>query len=176
MVHEWQQDQYIISTDKQKLNLEIIHGFLRTSYWAQDIPRSIVEHSITNSLTFGVYLRGETGQEEQQIGFARVITDYATFAYLSDVFILEPFRNRGLSKWLIETIISHPELQGLRRWLLGTRDAHGLYQKFGFAPLKAPARFMERHFPRLYANRQNATNQTSEHAQQPQQLESSAKQ
>ena len=104
----------------------------------------IVERSIDHSLSFGLY------QGDSQVGFARVITDYATFAYIGDVFILEEFRGQGLSKWLMEIVVAHPQLQGLRRWLLGTKDAHGLYTKVGFTPMKSPERFMERHFPDVY--------------------------
>jgi GNAT superfamily N-acetyltransferase len=117
---------------------------LRQSYWAEGIPIEIVKRSIENSLCFGVY------KTSQQIGFARLVTDYATFAYLADVFILESFRGQGLSKWLMETIVSHPDLQGLRRWMLATRDAHELYRKYGFTAIASPERWMERHFPEVY--------------------------
>jgi len=138
MTTEWRQGIYLISTDKMLLDLDVIHGFLVSSYWAKDIPLQTVKRSLEHSLPFGMYCEG------QQIGFARLVTDYATFAYLADVFILEPFRGHGLSKWLLEVILAHEELQGLRRWLLGTKDAHGLYQQFGFTPLKWPERFMEK--------------------------------
>jgi GNAT superfamily N-acetyltransferase len=121
-----------------------VHTFLSTSYWAQDVPVPIIERSIEHSMVFGMY------HGTQQAGFARVITDRATFAYISDVFILEPHRAKGLAQWLIDTILNHPELQGLRRWLLATRDAHTLYQKSGFAPLSAPERFMEIRDPDVY--------------------------
>ncbi|HEY6292500.1 MAG TPA: GNAT family N-acetyltransferase [Terriglobia bacterium] len=127
----------LVSTDPTKLDLDVIHGFLWRAYWCEDIPRPILERAIRNSLCFGVYANG------RQVGFARVITDRATFAYLADVFILESHRGRGLSKWLMEVIMSHPDLQDLRRWTLGTRDAHGLYAQFGFGPLKMPERNME---------------------------------
>lgn len=128
---------FSISTDKSQLDLEMIDNFLKTSYWAKDIPKSIVEKSIAHSLCFGVY------QKEQQIGFARVISDYATFAYLADVFILESYRGQGLGKWLIQSILTHSELQNLRKFLLGTWDAHELYRQFGFNSLNRPERYME---------------------------------
>lgn len=122
--------RFLISTDKSKLDLDVIHGFLsRDSYWATGIPRETVARSIENSLCFGVY------DSASQIGFARVITDFATYAYVADVFILEPYRERGLGKELMATIMAHPDLQGLRRWSLGTRDALGLYAQFGFKPV-----------------------------------------
>jgi GNAT superfamily N-acetyltransferase len=144
MAEEWRRGEYFISTDKSKLDLAVVHGFLTTSYWAAGIPLEIVKKSIEHSLSFGVY------KGEQQVGYARVITDYATFAYIGDVFILEEFRGRGLSKWLMEVIADHPELQGLRRWLLLTRDAQGLYEKTGFVRPKTPERYMEKHFTDAY--------------------------
>ena len=144
MVHEWRRGEYLISTDKERLDVATIHGFLTTSYWATGVPIEIVKKSIEHSLNFGLF------QNNQQIGFARVITDYATFAYLADVFVLEPFRGRGLSKWLMQVIVDHPELQGLRKWTLFTRDAHGLYRQVGFTSLANPERAMERNFPDIY--------------------------
>ena len=144
MTHEWRQGEYLISTDKRNLDLAVIHSFLTTSYWAAGISIDVVKRSIEHSLAFGVY------KHKQQVGFARVITDYATYAYLSDVFILEPFRGQGLSKWLMDVIIAHPQLQGLRRWTLHTRDAHGLYQKVGFTGSAHHERYMERLFPNVY--------------------------
>ena len=144
MVHEWRRGEYSISTDKGRLDVAMIHGFLTISYWAAGVPMDVVKRSIEHSLAFGVF------KEDQQVGFARIITDYATFAYLGDVFILEPFRGRGLSKWLMEVIVGHPDLQGLRRWMLLTRDAHGLYGKVGFTELINPERYMELHFPDVY--------------------------
>lgn len=130
-------DDLLISTDKTKLDVALIHHYLCTeSYWAKNIPIALVEKSIAGSFCFGIY------HQEAQVGFARVITDHATFAYLADVFVLESYRGKGLSKWLMETIIGHPELQGLRRWLLATRDAHGLYAQYGFVPLDKPERIM----------------------------------
>ena len=130
--------EYRISCDPKQLDLKVVHGFLRESYWAPNVSEDVVRRSIEHSLCFGVY------HEETQVGFARVITDRATFAYLADVFILEQHRGRGLGQWLIETILSHPELSGLRRWVLVTRDAHDLYRKCGFRELQNPERFMER--------------------------------
>jgi len=127
---------YTISTDKSKLDISVIHGFLSTSYWAEEIPSEIVEKSIENSLCFGVY-NGNT-----QIGFARVISDYTTFAYLADVFIVEEERGKGLSKWLMECILKHEQLQGLRNFCLLTRDAQSLYAPFGFENLAKPKNFM----------------------------------
>jgi len=144
MIHEWRRGNYLISTDKSRLDLSVIHNFLTTSYWAAGIPLEIVRRSIEHSLSFGLY------KEDQQIGYARVITDYATFAYLGDVFILEPFRGQGLSKWLMEVVVTHPDLQGFRRWILLTKDAHGLYKKVGFTEVKTPERYMERFFPDVY--------------------------
>ena len=144
MAEEWGRGEYLISTDTNRLDLAVVHGFLTTSYWAAGIPLEIVKKSIEHSLSFGVY------KGEQQVGYARVITDYATFAYIGDVFILEEFRGRGLSKWLMEVIADHPELQGLRRWLLLTRDAQGLYEKTGFVRPKTPERYMEKHFTDAY--------------------------
>ena len=138
------QAQYAISTDSSRFDLDLIHSFLTSSYWAEGIPRDVVERSIENSLCFGIF------DHDQQVGFARVITDRATFAYLGDVFIIESHRGRGLSKELMKTIMEHPELQGLRRWSLVTRDAHGLYEQFGFTPLANPQRHMERHDPDVY--------------------------
>ncbi|HXH98883.1 MAG TPA: GNAT family N-acetyltransferase [Sphingobacteriaceae bacterium] len=131
-------ENFIISTDKSRLQLAVIHDFLSNqSYWAGGIPLETVTRSIDNSICFGVY------NGNDQIGFARVVSDKATFAYLADVFILKEFQGRGLSKKLVETILNHTELQGLRRWMLGTLDAHGLYNKYGFKALSQPDRFME---------------------------------
>ena len=142
---EWIRDEFVISTDKDRLQTDLIHKFLiEESYWANKRTFEQLKRGIDNSLCFGVY-RGD-----EQIGFARVISDLATFAYVGDVFILKEFRGRGLSKWLMETIVSHPDLQGLRRWILATKDAHGLYEQFGFEPLKFPDRWMERAEPNAY--------------------------
>jgi GNAT superfamily N-acetyltransferase len=126
-----------ISTDSERFDLDVIHGYLARSYWAKGIPRETVERAIAGSLCFGAF------DGERQIGFARVITDKATFAYLADVFVLEEFQGRGVASKLMEAIVGHPELQGLRRWMLVTRDAHRLYEKFGFRPVAHPDRHME---------------------------------
>jgi GNAT superfamily N-acetyltransferase len=144
MINEWRRDGYLISTDKRLLDVAAIHGFLARSYWAAGVPLEVIERAIEHSIAFGLY------EEKRQIGFARAITDRATFAYLADVFILEEFRGRGLGEWLIEAVMSHPELQGLRRWMLVTRDAHGLYRKSGFVDLKTPASIMEKTDPAVY--------------------------
>jgi len=139
MISEWRRDEYTISTDRERLNASLIHNFLSNrAYWARGRSLEVVKRAIEHSLNFGVYKDGE------QIGFARVVTDYATFAWLADVFILDEYRGRGLSKWLIEVIVSHQQLQGFRRWVLATKDAHELYRRFGFAELNEPARWMER--------------------------------
>ena len=136
--------RFLISTDRSKLDLEVIHRFLASSYWAPGIPRETVARSIENSLCFGVYYN------RNQIGFARIISDFATFAYIADVFILEPYRKRGLAKELMATIMAHPDLQGLRRWSLGTRDAHGLYEQFGFRRVENARTIMEITDPEVY--------------------------
>lgn len=145
---------YKITTDVSKLDVNVIHQFLsKESYWANNIPKQVVEKSIANSLCFGLfYIDEQTLIDGRQIGFARLVTDKATFAYLADVFILKEHRGKGLSKWLMYVIQSHPELQNLRRWLLTTKDAHGLYEKLGWTrPLADYAyRFMMRHNPDIY--------------------------
>jgi GNAT superfamily N-acetyltransferase len=141
MAREWRRGAYLMTTDKARLDLAVIHGFLKTSYWAGGIPAETVRRSVENSLTFGLFAEGE------QVGFARVVTDCATFAYLADVFVLETHRGRGLGKWMMEVVTSHPDLQGLRRWMLATRDAHDLYREHGFAELEEPQIFMEKYSP-----------------------------
>ncbi|HKE60626.1 MAG TPA: GNAT family N-acetyltransferase [Pyrinomonadaceae bacterium] len=139
MMQEWTQGDYVISTDRERLNLTFIYNFLAdTSYWAQGRSLEQVRRSLDNSLNFGLF------HGPEQIGFARVVTDYATFAWLADVFIIDDYRSRGLGKWLLEVITKHPQLQGFRRWVLATRDAHELYRQFGFTELKLPERWMER--------------------------------
>ena len=151
MHHLWSQGDYEISTDPARINLALVHEFLTNSYWAKGIPLETVQLSIENSIPFGIYF----GQD--QVGFARIISDLATFAYLADVFILPSYRGRGLSRWLMECIISHPDLQGLRRWMLVTQDAHGLYAKFGFTAVSNPERWMERYDSEIYTRNPGST-------------------
>ena len=133
------------------MDVDVIHGYLTQSYWSPGIPRATVERAIANSLCWGVF------HGEAQVGFARVVTDRATFACLADVFILEAHRGKGLSKLLVQAVLAHPDLQGLRRFTLATRDAHGLYGRFGFKPLANPSRIMEIHDPNAYAASPTAT-------------------
>lgn len=148
---------FVISADPARLDLDVIHAYLVRSYWAAGIPREVVERSIRHSMCFGVYEHAEGDRARlgapgagRQVGFARVISDRATYAYLGDVFILEAYRGRGLSKWLVRTILDHPDLQGLRRFALLTRDAQTLYGRFGFANLDDPTRYMEIRNPDVY--------------------------
>lgn len=140
----WVKGAFTVTCDAARMDRVAIAEFLATTYWAKGIPAATVEKSIDNSLCFAL-LDGD-----RLAGFARVISDRATIAYIGDVFVLPEYRGKGLSKWLMECVVSHPELQGLRRWFLATRDAHGLYEKFGFTPLKRPEIFMERHNPNAY--------------------------
>jgi GNAT superfamily N-acetyltransferase len=141
---DWTLSGYTISTDPNRLDRRVIHAFLADSYWARGIPRDVLDRAIANSLCFGVY------EGALQVGFARVITDKATYAYLADVFVLESHRGKGLGKWLVQVILGHPELSGLRRWALVTRDAHGLYARHGFTALPHPERHMEISDPDVY--------------------------
>ena len=139
-------DDFSISTDKAKLDLDAIHEFLSTkAYWCINIPKEKVRAAIENSLCFGVY------QDKKQIGFARIISDFSTFAYLGDVYVLEEYRGKGLSKWLMETVMNHPHLHGLRRWILLTGDAHGLYKQFGWTSIADPAKWIELHNKHVYS-------------------------
>jgi GNAT superfamily N-acetyltransferase len=133
---------FTVSTDPARLDLDVVHGYLTRSYWAEGVPRDVVARSIAGALCFGLY----DGREPlgAQVGFARVITDRATYAYLADVFVLESHRGQGLGVWMMECVMTHPSLQGLRRWSLVTRDAHELYRRFGFTALAAPERYMEK--------------------------------
>ena len=133
-----------VTCDPTRVDATLVTKFLATSYWAKGISREVVERSLRGSLCFSLLDDG------QQVGFARVVSDRATFAFLADVFVLPSHRGRGLGKWLVQCVVDHPELQGLRRWMLGTADAHGLYEKFGFTPVKRPEIFMERHDPDMY--------------------------
>ena len=141
---EWTREEFTVSDDAARLDRDVIERFLTGSYWAKNIPSATLDKSLRNSLCFALLEGG------RQIGFARVVSDRATFAYLADVFVLPEFRGRGLATWLLTCVLAHPELQGLRRWVLATRDAHGLYRKLGFTPLKRPDIFMERHDPNVY--------------------------
>lgn len=142
-INEWRRGDYLISTDRSLLDLRMIQDYLsNSSYWAVGRSLETVTRSIENSLSFGLYENGK------QVGFARVVTDYATFAWLADVFVLESARGRGLGTWLVEVILAHPQLQGFRRWSLATKDAHEIYRKFGFSELKRPERWMERRDPK----------------------------
>ena len=141
----WTRDGYTIDTDPARLDRDALYDWLSRSYWAAGIPRETFDRSLDHALNFGIY-----APDGSQAGFARVVTDRATVAYLGDVFVFESHRGRGLSKWLMACIMSHRDLQGLRRWILLTRDAHGLYAQHGFTPLANAARWMERHDPDVY--------------------------
>jgi N-acetylglutamate synthase-like GNAT family acetyltransferase len=144
-VMEWRRGECLVSTSRERLDVDVVHSFLTSCYWAKGIPRKVVERSIEHALCFGVY-----DGDGAQVGFARVISDFATIAYVGDVFVIETHRGRGLGKWLMQCITGHPALQNLRRWILTTRDAHGLYSQVGFTPVKAAERFMELHQPDVY--------------------------
>ena len=141
---------YSISSNYENMDLSVIHEFISQSYWASNIPLATLQTALENSLCFGVFLNPGA-----QVGFARMITDKATFAYLADVFILPQHRGKGLSKWLMREILEHPQLQGLRRMLLATRDAHGLYEQCGFRALTSPQSFMELWVPDIYTRKQD---------------------
>jgi len=152
VIVEHSRDGFVLSTDRERLDLHATHDFLaESSYWAQRIPYEIFARSAENSLCFGIY-----DSAGAQAGFARVISDFATFAYIADVFVLDSQRGRGLGKWLMACIQQHPQLQGLRRWVLTTRDAHGLYAQYGFGPVKFPERYMEILRPNMYAGEQQS--------------------
>jgi len=143
--YERQQGEFIISTDRRRLQLEVVHKYLsEESYWARERTLEQTATAIKNSLPFGVY------KGENQVGFARVVTDYATFAYLGDVFVLPEYQGKGLGKFLMETILAHPDLQNFRRWILATKDAHALYEEYEFAALRHPERWMEKTAPNAY--------------------------
>lgn len=140
MAEEWRRGEFVVSTDPSLLDVPAIHRWLsEESYWTRGVPLDVVRRGVEHSLSFGLY-----AEDGRQAGLARIITDYATFAYVCDVFVLEEYRGRGLGVWLMECVATHPQLQGLRRWMLGTKDAHGLYEKTGFTQLAAPERWMER--------------------------------
>jgi GNAT superfamily N-acetyltransferase len=139
MAEEWRRDGYLISTDPALLDVDVLHGFLRRSYWASDRPRAEIELTLKHSLNFGLY----QAEDKRMIGFARAVTDFASFGWIADVFVDEAFRGRGLGVWLIQSVVTHPQLQGFRL-VLATRDAHGVYEKAGFEPLRNSDRWMER--------------------------------
>jgi GNAT superfamily N-acetyltransferase len=134
---EWRRDGYQVSTDRDRLDLDAVHGYLSQSYWARGIPRQLMEHGIANSIPFGLY-----APDGAQVGFARVVSDRAQFAYLADVYVLPAHRGRGLGVWLVECVLAHPDLSAMRRWMLATQDAHELYRRFGFGPTGMPERLM----------------------------------
>lgn len=142
---------YRITTELDDMDVDAVHAFLRRSYWSPGVPRAVVERALRGALCFGLFKDGA------QVGLARVITDRATFAYLSDVYVLEEHRGRGLAKWLVRVILAHPDLQGLRRFVLATKDAHGLYEKLGFSPLAHPEMFLEIFRPNAYAGAAKAS-------------------
>lgn len=144
MIEHYERGEYVVSTDPARLDARAVHRYLSTSYWAEGIPLAVVEKSLRHSLCFGLYAAGS------QVGLARVVTDEATFAYLCDVYVLPTHQGRGLGQWLMECVMASPRLQGLRRWVLVTRDAHGLYQRLGFTAPSNPGGFMEIVHPRLY--------------------------
>jgi N-acetylglutamate synthase-like GNAT family acetyltransferase len=148
MKFERTKGEFTVSTDPRRVDLRAVHAFLTDCYWARGIPRDVVRRSVENSLCFGIYHGNEL------VGFARVISDRATFAYVADVFVLPQYRGRGLSKFLMQCIMEHPELQGLRRWSLATSDAHELYAQFGFKPIAKPEMWMEIHRPDVYTSAQ----------------------
>ncbi len=137
--------RYRISTELSEMDIDVIHTFISKSYWAKDIPKPVLQKALAHSLCFGVFTSGN-----QQVGFGRLITDRATYAYLADVFIVDEYRGLGLSKALMTNIVSHPDLQGLRRMVLSTRDAHGLYEKFGFTQVPNPEALMQVWKPNVY--------------------------
>ena len=144
MTESWERGDYLISTNRSRLDVRLIHDYISNqSYWGQGRTVEVVQRALDNSLNFGLY------DKTHQVGFARVVTDYATFAWVADVFVIEEYRGRGLSKWLMEVMLAHPQLQGFRRWVLATKDAHALYARFGFIPLHRPERWMERPDPNM---------------------------
>jgi len=149
MTNEFFRGEFCVSANPARLNLDTIHRFLATAYWSPGIPRKVVAKAIAHSLCFGLY------HAERQIGFARVVTDYTNHAYLCDVFVLEEYRGRGLGRWLVECIVAYPELQGIRRMLLATSDAHHLYEQCGFRLIQEPHKVMERVYPRTWVKEQD---------------------
>jgi N-acetylglutamate synthase-like GNAT family acetyltransferase len=147
MAEQWSRDGFRVTTDPNALDIEVVHAFLHQAYWSKGIPLAVLQRALAHSLNFSLL------RDEQQIGFARVVTDYATFAYVADVFVLPDFRAQGLATWMMTCILEHPHLQGLRRWCLATRDAHQLYAKVGFQRTSTPERWMEKLDPEVYQRR-----------------------
>ncbi|PKL83107.1 MAG: GNAT family N-acetyltransferase [Ignavibacteriae bacterium HGW-Ignavibacteriae-3] len=145
MIYEFKKGKYLISSDKRKLQIKTIHNFLTNAYWSKGIMIERVRKAIEGSLCFGVY------HEKEQVGFVRVVTDYANFGYIADVFIIENYRGKGLSVWLLKCILNLPELKDIKSWMLATKDAHGLYSKFGFEQLKKPQKFMQKINPKCFS-------------------------
>jgi GNAT superfamily N-acetyltransferase len=157
MPHELEHEGYLISDDPARIDVDAVHAYLSRSYWAEGIPRQVVAQSLANSLAIGIYAASGSAAEgsatpREQVGLVRVISDYTTFAYLCDVYVLEPHRGRGLSKAAMNAVMTHPRLQGLRRMQLVTQDAHGLYERYGFNIVAQPERHMERRDPDAYKN------------------------
>jgi GNAT superfamily N-acetyltransferase len=151
-LYEQRQGNFLVSTDPAKVDLAATHAYLARAYWSEGIPKDLLARAIANSLCFGVY--EETGDKLKQVGFTRLVTDCATYAYICDVFILEEYRGHGLSKFMMACVMAHPDLQGLRRWNLVTRDAHGLYRQFGFKEVASPERYMEIIVPGIYLKKE----------------------
>ena len=175
-IQEHRRGEYLVSTDPARLDLDMVHEFLTNCYWSKGIPREVVARSIEHSLCFGIYDYSQqksprlakearhgapTSDSPAQVGFGRVVSDFATVAYLGDVFVLESYRGRGLSKWMMECMMQHPSLQNLRRWILLTRDARGLYGQFGFTAIAAPDRYMELHRPDVYEMKYTKSGKTT---------------
>ncbi|MGE4219660.1 MAG: GNAT family N-acetyltransferase [Alphaproteobacteria bacterium] len=148
-MYEQEWNGFTVSDARDRLDMDVIHGFLKTAYWSVGVPRETVERAIANSHPFGLYA-GPAAEHGPQIGFARVVTDYTSFGWLCDVFVLEEWRGRGLATFLNRCVLEHPELQGFRRWLLATRDAHALYRGVGYEAPTEPGRFMTIHNPDIY--------------------------
>ena len=143
-VLEEHRGEFTVTSDPARIDMDVVYGYLSRAYWCEDIPRQLLEHAMQNSICFGLF------ECERQIGFARVVSDRSTFAYVCDVFVLKSHQGRGLGTWMMQCVLKHPELQGLRRWHLTTRDAHSLYRQVGFVPVSKPERHMEIFTPDMY--------------------------